>query len=135
MAAVHHVEIWVPDVGRARRSWGWLFGALGWSDFQDWPGGHSWRAADGSYVVIEQSPDLTGAVHVRTAPGMNHLSITASDAATVDLIAAEAAEHGWQQLYADAFPHAGGPQHYAAFLVDADGYELEIVALDTAQPV
>lgn len=125
---MHHVEIWVPDLDRARTAWGWLFDALGWADFQDWPGGHSWRAPDGSYVVVEQSPDLTGEAHLRTAPGMNHLAVTAADTETVDAIAGSAPEHGWQPLFADAYPHAGGPDHYAAFLTDEDGYELEIVA-------
>lgn len=132
MPAVHHVEVWVPDLGRTVRSWGWLFEALGWADFQDWPGGHSWRAPDGSYVVVEQSPDLTGEAHVRTAPGMNHLAVTAPNTATVDAIADSAAVHGWQALFADAYPYAGGTEHYAAFLVDAAGYEVEIVAPDRA---
>jgi hypothetical protein len=31
-------------------------------------------------------------------------------------------------MFADRHPYAGGPQHYAAFLHNTDGYELEIVA-------
>jgi catechol 2,3-dioxygenase-like lactoylglutathione lyase family enzyme len=25
---LHHVELWVPDLARAARSWGWLLGEL-----------------------------------------------------------------------------------------------------------
>jgi hypothetical protein len=31
-------------------------------------------------------------------------------------------------MFADRHPYAGGPQHYAAFLQNEDGYEVEIVA-------
>jgi hypothetical protein len=31
-------------------------------------------------------------------------------------------------MFADRHPYAGGPRHYAAFLHNGDGYELEIVA-------
>jgi hypothetical protein len=45
--AIHHVELWVPDLGRAIASWGWLLGELGYEQFQDWPDGRtltsSWR--------------------------------------------------------------------------------------------
>lgn len=68
--AIHHLELWVPDLDRARRSWGWLLNEL-----------------------------------VAAAP-----------------------EHGWRLLFADRHPHAGGPEHYAAYLEDADGYEVELVA-------
>jgi hypothetical protein len=29
---------------------------------------------------------------------------------------------------ADRYPYAGGPEHYAAYLVDRDGFEAELVA-------
>jgi catechol 2,3-dioxygenase-like lactoylglutathione lyase family enzyme len=28
---LHHVELWVPDLAAATRSWGWLLGELGWT--------------------------------------------------------------------------------------------------------
>jgi len=31
-------------------------------------------------------------------------------------------------MFADRHPYAGGPQHYAAFLQNTDGYEVELVA-------
>jgi hypothetical protein len=31
-------------------------------------------------------------------------------------------------MFADRHPFAGGPQHYAAFLENTDGYEVELVA-------
>jgi catechol 2,3-dioxygenase-like lactoylglutathione lyase family enzyme len=36
---LHHVELWVPDLARARAHWGWLLGRLGYEPFQDWDAG------------------------------------------------------------------------------------------------
>lgn len=124
---LHHVEVWVPDLGRAVTSWGWLLGALGYEPYQDWPDGRSWRAGD-HYIVVEQSPDLSAADHDRCRPGLNHLAFHAGTPKEVDALAADAADHGWRLLFADRHPHAGGPDHYAAYLEDGDGFEVELVA-------
>ena len=130
VAAVHHVEIWVPDLSRAQESWGWVLDRLGWKDGDGWPGGMTWAAADGSYVVVEQSPAMSAGEHDRLRPGMNHLALNAAGRPEVDAIVAEAGRHGWTLMFADRHPYAGGPKHYAAFLHNTDGYELEIVAPD-----
>jgi hypothetical protein len=31
-------------------------------------------------------------------------------------------------MFADQYPHAGGPDHYAAYLENVDGFEAELVA-------
>lgn len=41
---------------------------------------------------------------------------------------AEAGEHGWRALYQERYPHAGGPQHYAGWVENTDGFKAEIVA-------
>jgi catechol 2,3-dioxygenase-like lactoylglutathione lyase family enzyme len=122
---LHHVELWVPDLAGAAGPWGWLLGELGWVEFQDWPGGRSWRSG-AVYLVLEQSPALTGDVHDRLAPGLNHLAFTAGGRAEVDRLTAAAPEHGWSLLFRDRHPHAGGPESYAAYLEDNWGYEVEI---------
>ncbi|WP_405060278.1 VOC family protein [Kribbella sp. NBC_01505] len=128
VAAVHHVEIWVPELTRARQSWGWVLNRLGWKDGDGWPGGMTWIADDGSYVVVEQSPAMSADVHDRLRPGMNHLALNVASRAELDALVAEAAGNGWTLMFADRHPYAGGPQHYAAFLHNEDGYELELVA-------
>ncbi len=124
---LHHVELWVPDLAAAAASWGWLLGAMGWGPYQNWPDGRSWRLGD-TYLVVERSPALTGTVHDRCAPGLNHLAFHAGPRDRVDELVAGAAEHGWTLMFADRHPHAGGPDHYAGFLEDAHGYEVELVA-------
>jgi catechol 2,3-dioxygenase-like lactoylglutathione lyase family enzyme len=127
LRGLHHVEIWVPDLGAAIISWGWLLGALGWIQFQDWPNGRSWRCGD-VYLVVEQSPALTATVHDRCRPGLNHLAFHAGSAAEVDELASAAVRNGWTLMFADRHPYAGGPEHYAAFLENEAGYEVELVA-------
>jgi hypothetical protein len=42
----------------------------------------------------------------------------------------ESQDHGWTLLFSENHPHAGGPDHYAGFLADIDGFEIELVAED-----
>lgn len=124
---VHHVELWVPALDRAEESWGWLLEQLGWLRFQNWDAGRSWRLGD-TYIVIEQSPALTSATHDRLRPGLNHLALHAGTPQQVDRLVTEAPAFGWSLLFPDRHPHAGGPDTYAAYLEDRDGYEAELVA-------
>ncbi|TCO60459.1 VOC family protein [Actinocrispum wychmicini] len=123
---LHHVEIWVPDLNRAVATWGWLLEELGYQPFQRWSDGHSWGLGP-TYLVFEQSPALTGG-HDRLRAGLNHLAFRVPDQATVDNLAANAQDHGWTLMFPDRHPHAGGEQHYAAYLENDDGFEIELVA-------
>lgn len=122
----HHVELWVPDLSRARGEWGWLLGELGWEPFQSWAAGVSWRIGS-AYLVVEQSRDLTVRTHDRRAAGLNHLALHAGTRADLDRLHAAAPEHGWIPLFGDRYPHAGGPDSYAAYLLNNDGFEVELV--------
>jgi catechol 2,3-dioxygenase-like lactoylglutathione lyase family enzyme len=124
---IHHVELWVPDLESAARSWGWLLGELGYQPFQRWAQGISFRHGP-AYIVFERSPDLVPGGHERRRAGLNHLAFHAADRGQVDALAEDGPAHGWSLLFADRHPHAGGPDHYAAYLENPDGYEVEIIA-------
>ncbi|TDE14100.1 DivIVA domain-containing protein [Jiangella asiatica] len=126
---LHHIEIWVRDLDSATRSFGWLFERLGWTLFQAWENGRSWQAPGGGpYVVLECSPDLSWVAYDRKAPGLNHLALAVPEQWMVDRIVSEAPAYGWRLMFADRHPHAGGPHHYAAYMENEDGYEVEVVA-------
>ncbi|MGW7259989.1 VOC family protein [Streptomyces sp. NPDC054834] len=127
---IHHVELWVPDLARAEREWGWLLARLGYHPYQEWQHGRSWRQGP-AYLVVEQSPAMSGTRHDRMRPGLNHLAFHAGSRGDVDALAAEGPAHGWTPLFAERYPHAGGPEHYAAYLANTDGFEAELVAADT----
>ncbi|MEU0788217.1 VOC family protein [Streptomyces sp. NPDC006173] len=123
---LHHIELWVPDLGRAVRSWGWLLERLGYTPYQHWPDGRSWRSGE-TYLVFEQSPALTGDHHDRTRPGLNHLALYVPSRAELDELVGEAPAFGWALLFPERHPHAGGVGHCAAYLEDTDGFEVELV--------
>lgn len=124
---LHHVEIWVADLASASRSWGWLLTRLGYAPFQDWPKGRSWRLG-ATYLVVEESPALTAGVHDRCRPGLNHLAFHAGTRADVDRLTSEVESNGWTLMFADRHPFAAGDDHYAAYLENADGFEVELCA-------
>ena len=123
--SLHHVELRISDLEESRRSWGWLLERLGYVPYQDWSDGCSWRLG-GVYLVIERAP-LPGA-HDRRMPGLSHLAFHAGTREDVDEFWAAAPAHGWSRLYADRHPWAGGPDHYAAFLENAERVKIELVA-------
>lgn len=127
LGTLHHVELWVDNLDRATASWGWLLGQLGYQRFQDWPAGQSWLLG-GSYIVIEQSPAHTATRHDRCRPGLNHLAFHAGERRQVDELTAAAQRNGWRLMFTDRHPHAGGPDTYAAYLENDDGFEVELVA-------
>jgi catechol 2,3-dioxygenase-like lactoylglutathione lyase family enzyme len=124
---LHHVELWVPDLARARAEWGWLLGQLGYEPFQDWDDGCSWRLG-GTYLVVEQSPALTASRQDRLRPGLNHLAFHAGTREGVETFVASGPAHGWTLLFPDWHPYAGGQDHYAAYLANSDEFEVELVA-------
>ncbi|MEO6703011.1 MAG: VOC family protein [Jatrophihabitantaceae bacterium] len=127
--AIHHIELWVPALDRAVAQWGWLLSELGYQPFQDWPAGRSWRLGS-NYLVLEQSSAMVPSDYDRLRPGLNHLAFHAGTPADVEAIAAAGPAHGWTLLFPGQHPHAGGREHYAAYLSNADGFEVELVAQD-----
>ncbi|RLV09120.1 glyoxalase [Streptomyces griseocarneus] len=123
----HHIELWVPDLAHASKSFGWLLERLGYEPYQSWEWGRSWRL-DHFYLVVEQSPALTAPDHDRRHPGLNHLAFHVADEAEVEALTTEAKAHGWHLLFPGRHPHAGGPDHYAAYLENEDGFEIELIA-------
>jgi hypothetical protein len=124
--SLHHVEVWCRDVASSGPSWDWLLGAMGFVPRDTWRDGRSWPAPDGSYVVLESGPDVVAAAHERRRPGVNHLAFRGGSRDDVDGLVADAPSHGWALLFADRHPFAGGPEHYAAYLEDSDGFEVEV---------
>lgn len=118
----------MPDLDRALASLGWLLAALGYTVSQSWATGRSWLLGP-TYLVLEQSPALAGDRYDRRRPGLNHLAFHVEDDSAVEKLTAEAAQHGWRLMFPELHPHAGGAHHYAAYLENVDGFEVELVAI------
>ncbi len=62
-------------------------------------------------------------------PGINHLALTVETRDELDRVRTGAAAHGWQEMYADRYPHAGGEQHVALYAESSEGFEVEVVVV------
>jgi RimJ/RimL family protein N-acetyltransferase/catechol 2,3-dioxygenase-like lactoylglutathione lyase family enzyme len=131
--ALHHVELWVPDLARTERSLGWLLTELGWLPYTRWRDGVSWRRGS-TYLVVEASPDRSAAEHDRLRPGLNHIALHGGSPDRVAELTEAALARGWRLLFADRHPYAGGTHQYAAYLEDPDGFEVELVAAGGGTP-
>jgi hypothetical protein len=60
-------------------------------------------------------------------PGINHLAFTCESRELLDRMRAESSAHGWHELFADRYPHAGGEDHTALYLENSEGFEVEVV--------
>ncbi|MDQ0735172.1 reverse transcriptase-like protein [Arthrobacter agilis] len=124
---LHHIEVWTEDLPAAEASLGWLLERLGFPRKDSWKDGVGF-GTDEFYIVLESGPDVAPGGHDRRRSGVNHLAFRAGTRAAVDLLARRAASHGWSLLFRDRHPFAGGPEHYAAYLENAEGFEVELVA-------
>jgi len=123
--AIHHFDLWVREASEAVGEWGWLLGELGWEHDEG-----VFRHPDGTYLFIERSPDQVDAPYDRLRPGLNHLALTCDSRELLDRLRAESSAHGWHELFADRYPHAGGERHTALFLENDEGFEVELVVGD-----
>lgn len=126
-ATLHHLEVWVPRPPQTGDSWDRLLTELDCAMTQAWEGGRRYELGAG-YLVLESGADVQGIRHERRAPGMNHVALELDTRARVDRVVEQAPHLGWELLFAESHPWAGGPNHYAAYLENADGYEVELVA-------
>jgi len=130
VAGFHHVELWVADFEAIEPAWAWLLESLEFTKTQSWDDGASWAVSGLPYLTLTKSPRQPPMEHDRRRVGMNHLAFDGGSQANVDSIMAAAPNHGWRQLYNDRYPNAGGINHYAGWLENAEGFKVEIVATE-----
>ena len=124
---LHHVTLWVPDLDRAERSWGWLLAELGYVADRSLERVVLFRHPGGFALALEQSSDMVpGMLYSRMRPGVNHMAFTVQSVSDLHDITSRAGEHGWSGLPVDRHPIAGGAD--VAYLEDRDGFEVELVA-------
>lgn len=79
--------------------------------------------------MLEQSADVSGD-HQRTRAGLNHLALNCASRQELEDIREQAPKHGWTELFADRYPHAGREKHTALYLENDEGFEVELVLVD-----
>jgi catechol 2,3-dioxygenase-like lactoylglutathione lyase family enzyme len=129
---LHHLTLWVPDLRRAETPWRWLLEELGYTLDPSLGRVLVFRHPGGLAVVLEQSADMVpGMLYSRLRPGVNHIAFSLDSVSLLDDIVAKASGFGWSPLPTDRHPIAGGAR--VAYLEDADGFEVELVAPTTNQ--
>ncbi|WP_198022543.1 VOC family protein [Carnobacterium pleistocenium] len=125
---LHHIEIYVSDLKKSTEFWGWYLEELGYTSFQKWEEGQSWKL-DETYIVFVQTkePFLDNPYH-RARVGLNHLAFYASSRQHVDDMTEKLKNKGVSILYTKKHPFAGGENHYAVYFEDPDRIKVELVA-------
>jgi catechol 2,3-dioxygenase-like lactoylglutathione lyase family enzyme len=124
---LHHLTLWVPDLGRAEESWSWLLGGLGYERDPAVEAVLLFRHPTGFSVALEQSSDMVpGMLYSRFRPGLNHLAFRVDGERSLADLLAEAPEHGWAPMSTDGMHSISGGAD-VAYLEDRDGFEVELV--------
>lgn len=125
---LHHIEINVSNLQKTIDFWGWFLKELGYSQYQKWDKGISWKFED-TYLVFVQTEDRYMDIpYQRSRAGLNHLAFQVKSKEQVDEMTQKLKEKGMTVLYPDKHPFAGGPHHYALFTEDPDRIKVELVA-------
>lgn len=124
---LHHIETYVSDLKTSREFYDFLLTKLGYSLYQEWEEGVSFKKAE-QYLVFVQTPkDFLEEGYHRCRTGLNHLAFHAGTPDDIDQWRKEFLTRRVKLLYDDRYPHAGGPDHYALYLEDPDGIKIELV--------
>lgn len=126
---LHHVELYVSNLHDSIRAWEWLLcEQLGYMLYQSWPEGRSYRYGETYLVFVQTEETYLAPPYHRKKTGLNHLAFHASSLAQLEEVRQQLTSHGFRELYADRFPHAGGPNYTALFFEDPDRIKVELVA-------
>ncbi|MDY0395539.1 VOC family protein [Virgibacillus halophilus] len=125
---LHHMEIYVSDLKRSADFWGWFLEDLGYSVFQKWKGGQSWKLGDTYIVFVQAEERFLDVPYHRCRVGLNHVAFQADSRKHVDDMTNKLKNKGITLLYAKQHPFAGGGDHYAVYFEDPDRIKVELVA-------
>lgn len=126
----HHIELYVSNLKRTTTFWGWFLKELGYTSFQKWEGGQSWKLDETYIVFVQTEEEFLDVPYHRRRVGLNHLAFYADSRQQVDDMTNKLKEKGIAILYQKKHPFAGGENHYAVYFEDPDRIKVELVAPD-----
>ncbi len=128
---LHHVELYVSDLDRSIAFWEWFLLPLGYTLYQSWPKGRSYRLGHTYLVFVQVEERFADIPYHRCRVGLNHLAFHAESRDHVDRLTEQLRARGVTILYPDRHPVASGS--YAVFFEDPDRIKVELVAPDTTE--
>jgi catechol 2,3-dioxygenase-like lactoylglutathione lyase family enzyme len=124
---LHHVEIYVEDLKATIEFWSWFLGRMGYTVFQQWDSGISYKL-ESTYIVFVQTEDRHKEPgYHRCQSGLNHLAFHAGKE-LIDTITFELKARGITILYEERHPYAAGEGCYAVFFEDPMRLKVELCA-------
>ncbi|WP_152658601.1 VOC family protein [Oceanobacillus sp. CFH 90083] len=125
---IHHIELYVSDLNKTIHFWDWFLKELGYTYFQKWEGGQSWKLEDTYLVFVQAEERFLDIPYHRCRVGLNHLAFHAGSREFVDEMTKKLQQKGITILYQHLHPFAGGDNHYAVYFEDPDRVKVELVA-------
>ncbi|WP_238655920.1 VOC family protein [Paenibacillus piscarius] len=125
---IHHIEINVSNLRRSAEFWGWFLSELGYTQYQQWEEGNSWKSGNAYLVLVQTKEKYVDVSYHRSQIGLNHLAFHANSREQVDELTTMVRDKGMHILYEDRHPFAGGDHYYALFFEDPDRIKVEVVA-------
>jgi len=125
---LHHVEMYVQNLEKSKKFWGWLLKELGYQEYQSWEEGVSYIFEDTYLVFVQAEKRFMDVPYHRCRPGLNHLAFSGGSKEFVDEITLRLKQTGTPILYPGKHPYAGGADYYAVYFEDPDRMKVEITA-------
>ncbi|MFS0785232.1 VOC family protein [Shouchella sp. 1P09AA] len=125
---LHHIELYVSDLKKSAKFWGWLLESLGYEKFQEWDEGKSWKLGDTYIVFVQTEEKYLDPPYHRKRVGLNHLAFHAKSATHIDEMTEAFKQKQVPILYKATHPYAGGEGYYAVYVEDPDRIKVELVA-------
>lgn len=125
---LHHVEIYVDDLQATIDFWGWFLARLGYSVFQQWEAGISFKMHETYIVFVQTEAKHKDSGYHRCHSGLNHLAFHAESREFIDTITAELRTRNIPILYEEHHPYAAGEGCYAVFFEDPMRMKVELCA-------
>jgi catechol 2,3-dioxygenase-like lactoylglutathione lyase family enzyme len=125
---LHHIELYVSNLDKSVEFWGWFLSLLGYSEYQQWDKGRSWKLGPTYLVLVQVSERHSDIPYHRCKVGLNHLAFHAASRQQVEEVANALCERGTAILYDSPLSFEDG--QYALYFEDPDRIKIELVALD-----
>jgi len=122
-----HIEIYVSDLERSSSFWGWFLGELGYTSFQRWDKGQSWKLGATYFVIVQTEDDFKASSYHRKNVGLNHVAFHAESRQDVDQMINKLKVKNIPILYPEQHPEVNS-QNYAVYFEDPDRIKVEFVS-------
>lgn len=124
--SLHHIEINVSNLQESIDFWDWLLMDLGYTPFQNWKLGRSYKL-DNTYIVFVQTEEqFLDVKYHRKRTGLNHLAFFGNSQEFIDGLLLKLKERKVKILYEDKYPFA--ENYYAIYFEDPDRIKVEVIA-------